>query len=51
MASIVGQFDPWNPYSHVPVRGTVSKEGDNISEWIVTVEDMKHFLDMQKQAV
>ena len=45
MDELSGAFDPLNPYIHVGKRGTISDEGQKISEWCVPVQSMKSFLE------
>lgn len=46
--NLTGGFNPLDPYSHIPKRKTETDEGDKISEWEVTVQDMREFLKRQK---
>jgi len=39
-----GLFDSENPYPSVPPRRTVSEDGDPISEWSMSVDDVRKFL-------
>lgn len=39
-----GSFDPLNPYAQVDERRTMTDEGEQISEWQVSVGDIARFL-------
>jgi hypothetical protein len=41
---VKGSFDTSNPYAQVDERRTMSEEGEQISEWRVSVEDIARFL-------
>lgn len=36
-------FDESNPFSSVPERRTINEDGDNISEWLVSIDEVRHF--------
>jgi hypothetical protein len=42
--TVKGGFDPSNPYAQVDERRTLSEDGEPISEWQVSVEDVASFL-------
>ena len=42
---IDGVFDPSQPYAHIPSRETVSEDGEPISEWKITLDDLMLFLE------
>jgi hypothetical protein len=42
---LVTPFDPANPFTHVPNRRTRNEDGEQISEWQVTVRDLVRFRD------
>jgi hypothetical protein len=37
-------FNPNNPFTSIPERETVNEDGDEISEWSTTVEELEAFL-------
>jgi hypothetical protein len=45
---IDGALDPVNPYVHVPDRKVINKDGEKISEWNTTVEEISQFLETLK---
>jgi len=45
---LTGEFNPLDPYAHIPKRETETDEGDKISEWEVKLHDMREFLKSQK---
>jgi hypothetical protein len=42
--TVKGSFDPSNLYAQVDERRTLSEDGEPISEWQVSVEDLANFL-------
>ena len=42
--TVTGGFEPSNPYAQVGERRTLSEDGEPISEWQVSVEDMAGYL-------
>lgn len=37
-------FDPGNPFASVPERQEISEDGERISEWTISVQDVQDFL-------
>lgn len=37
-------FDPGNPFGSVPERQEISEDGERISEWRISVQDVQDFL-------
>jgi CdiI N-terminal domain len=37
---IQGEFDPFNPYAHIPSREILAENGEPVSEWEVGVDDL-----------
>ena len=44
MNEISGEFDPWNLQPFIPPHETYTEEGECISEWEVTIEDLESFI-------
>jgi hypothetical protein len=42
--SLTRQFDPKDPYEHVPPRVTLTADGQKISEWRIPLEAARSFL-------
>lgn len=45
---ITGNFNPDDPYSHVPERATVNEDGHKISEWSISIDAVQLFADSVK---
>lgn len=44
MKNMRSPFNPLNPYSHIPPRKSTTPSGESISEWSVTIDDIRTFL-------
>lgn len=46
--SVYGEFDPDNPFVHIPRRRTHTEEGSPISEWVTSIEEIENFLQRKR---
>jgi hypothetical protein len=44
LADLADPFNPDDPYKHIPSRKTRTEEGNRISEWSLSVDEVKCFL-------
>jgi hypothetical protein len=48
MKQLRSPFNPLNPYCHIPPRRSTTPSGDSISEWCLSVDDIRQFLKQIK---